>query len=168
MDTYKYIEVKKSVFLKYKAEIVQLHSIITKQETQHNIQVVFFSFLFFFVCLVPQTLYNTVHWKKQRDRNRTCCWFPPRGVAAVNITNEEKKKGTVFVWRVSKIRRLLTQSVLSENPFHPPHQRFFTVLSLSPLKSGGRNESGERDKTNDKPSGFYTLAQSTKRLNVMW
>lgn len=39
MDTYKYIEVKKSVFLKYKGQIVQLHSIITKQETEHNIQV---------------------------------------------------------------------------------------------------------------------------------
>lgn len=41
MDTYKYIEVKKSVFLKYKGQIVQLHSIIIteKNRRQHNIQV---------------------------------------------------------------------------------------------------------------------------------
>lgn len=41
IDTYKYIEVKKSVFLKYKVQIVQVHSIITKTETEHNIQVIF-------------------------------------------------------------------------------------------------------------------------------
>lgn len=47
MNTYKYIEVQKSVFLKYKGQIVQLHSMITKQETQHNIQVKFFFFFLF-------------------------------------------------------------------------------------------------------------------------
>lgn len=78
MNTYKYIEVKKSVFLKYKAQIVQLHSIITKQETQHNIQMVFFSFLFFFFlfCLVPQTLYNTVH-RKSRNQIAQVVGFLP-------------------------------------------------------------------------------------------
>lgn len=47
MDTYKYIEVKKSVFLKYKGQIVQLHSHHTKTEDVAQYSSEIASFLLF-------------------------------------------------------------------------------------------------------------------------
>lgn len=46
MDTYKYIEVKKSVFLKYEGQIVQLHSHHTKTEDVARYSSEIASFLF--------------------------------------------------------------------------------------------------------------------------
>lgn len=126
MDTYKYIEVKKGVFLKYKVQIVQLHSIITKWETCHNIQV---SLLF------PQTLYNIVHCRSKEERSHSCWFLPVESVhTAVNITNE------VFLVHFhlkSSIRATFGEMVITTEE----SVVVFSVLALMPLSHLNHNHS---------------------------
>lgn len=82
MNTYKYIEVKKSVFLKYKGQIVQLHSIITKTEdiARYSSEFAFFNRH----CTILYAI-------KAEIRSHNCWFLPVESVhAAVNITNEER------------------------------------------------------------------------------
>lgn len=81
MDTYKYIEVKKSVFLKYKGQIVQLHSIITKQRdrAQYSSEFAFF-----------HTHCTILYTVKAGIRSHNGWILPVESVhAAVNITNKK-------------------------------------------------------------------------------
>lgn len=125
IDTYKYIEVKKSVFLKYKGQIVQLHSIITKQKTaQYSSGIAFFHRH----CTILYTV-------KAEIRSHDCWFLPVESVhAAVNITNEEIVQFLLVDFRLKS----LIQATFGET-VKKSEQSVLRALGLLPLSHLNHN-----------------------------